>query len=307
MTVPIREFTLEEVSVHNRADDCWLIISERIYDVTKFISQHPAGRSIILMHAGKDCTEAFLDVHSESYLPAFMPGAFRGILKGSKVQPLPRSLIAGRVDHDSQSVLAMRRNIYNKEHEDYRSRLRHFLLKHVVPNYSRFEMKGMVNRSVYAKMAEEGFYLRFDIPISHGGLGLNDWRYNAIVCEELEEADCGGFFVNLGNDMVLAYFTHSCTEQQRSKWMPQLVRGAVISVAMSEPEVGSDLGKLACRAERLPDGSGYVLNGRKMWISSAAQAELVVVACVTDPALGAKGISLLVIESGMEGDRKSVV
>merc|ERR1719428_1353281 len=79
-----------------------------------------------------------------------------------------------------------------------------------------------------------------------------------------------------------------------------LVRGAVIAVAMSEPEVGSDLGKLSCRAE--PDGQGgYILNGRKMWISSGKNAELIVVACVTDPKKGAKGISLLVVESTMEG------
>lgn len=80
-----------------------------------------------------------------------------------------------------------------------------------------------------------------------------------------------------------------------------LRRGAVIAVAMSEPEVGSDLGKLATSAELLADGGGFLVNGRKMWISAGSVAELVVVACLTDPAKGAKGISLLVVEAGMEG------
>jgi len=259
------------------------------------------GRNIVLMHAGKDCTEAFLDVHSESYVPAFAPRSFVGVIAGSGAQKPPsRPFGAGRVDFDSTSVLSLKRDIYGSEHEAYRKKFRKFLKTHLVPKYAEFERKGMVDKTVYAEMAEEGFYLTLNIPRDHGGLGLEDWRYNAIVCEELEDTDCGGFFANLGNDMVLAYFTESCTPEQRVRWMPMLRRGAVIAVAMSEPEVGSDLGKLSCRAEHSADGA-FIMNGRKMWISSGRNAELVVVACVTDPSKGAKGISLLVVESGMEG------
>mmetsp|Transcript_88222 Transcript_88222/g.246847 ORF Transcript_88222/g.246847 Transcript_88222/m.246847 type:complete len:346 (+) Transcript_88222:1-1038(+) len=150
-------------------------------------------------------------------------------------------------------------------------------------------------------MAEAGFYLTMNIAEEDGGRGLTDWRYNAIVCEEVEDCDCSGFFANLGNDMVLSYFLRSCTAEQRRRWMPMLRRGAVIAVAMSEPEVGSDLGRLGCRAEPLADGSGWRVSGRKMWISAGAVAELTVVACVTDASRGAKGISLLVLERGMEG------
>jgi len=175
------------------------------------------------------------------------------------------------------------------------------LKQHVVPNFSKFEMKGMVDSAVYAKMAEHGFYLTMDIPKKYGGKGFKDFRYNAIVCEELEDCDCGSFFANLGNDMVLSYFTESMNEEQRARWMPMLVRGAVIAVAMSEPEVGSDLGKLSCRAVRSADEQHWTITGRKMWISSGAGAELVVVATVTDPKKGAKGISLFVVEQGMEG------
>lgn len=130
---------------------------------------------------------------------------------------------------------------------------------------------------------------------------MEDWRYNAIVCEELEDNDCGSFFANLGNDMVLAYFLDDMTEKQRLHFVPKLVRGAPIAVAMSEPEVGSDLAKLSCTAVRSADGTGWILNGRKMWISAGSVCELVVVAALTDPSKGAKGISLFVVERGMEG------
>ena len=143
---------------------------------------------------------------------------------------------------------------------------------HVAPNFAKLEMKGIVDNSVYAKLAEQGFYLTTGIPKAQGGLGLNDVRYSATVCEELEDIDCGSLFANRGNDMVLAYFTESCTKEQAAKGMPMLCRGAVIAVAMSESEVGSDLAKFSCRAERAQDGQTWILNGRKMWISSEAGA-----------------------------------
>lgn len=298
----LRELTREEVSRHCTTNDCWLIIRDRVYDVTDFLNEHPAGRNVIMLHAGKDCTEEFLDVHSDNYLPAFVPGAFVGVVLGSGASvPPPPPIGAGRVDFDSQNVLSLRRDVYGDEHEAFRARCRAFLRAHVVPQLSKFEIRGSVDPAVYAQMAQEGFYLTLNIPSEHGGLGLSDWRYNAVVCEELEDSDCGSFFANLGNDMVLSYFLHSCTQTQRLRWMPQLKRGAVIAVAMSEPEVGSDLGKLSCRAELSPDGTEFIMNGRKMWISSGVVAELVVVACVTDPTKGAKGISLFVVERGMEG------
>ena len=88
---------------------------------------------------------------------------------------------------------------------------------HVALNFPKFEMEGLVDNSVYAKMAEQGFYLTAGIPKAQGGLGLNDVRYSAIVCEELEDMDCGSLFANLGNDMVLAYFTESCAKEQQAK------------------------------------------------------------------------------------------
>eukprot|EP00405_Crypthecodinium_cohnii_P020884 CAMPEP_0206466848 /NCGR_PEP_ID=MMETSP0324_2-20121206/28700_1 /ASSEMBLY_ACC=CAM_ASM_000836 /TAXON_ID=2866 /ORGANISM="Crypthecodinium cohnii, Strain Seligo" /LENGTH=494 /DNA_ID=CAMNT_0053940037 /DNA_START=64 /DNA_END=1548 /DNA_ORIENTATION=+ len=297
-----KEFTREEVAKHNTLNDCWIIVNNRVYDVTNFLLEHPAGRGIIMLHAGKDCTKEFLDVHKEEYIPSFAPKAFVGIVAGSNAGgPPPRAAGAGPVDFDTEKVLIMKRDLYGPEHEAFRAKFKAFLRQEVLPQLSKFEIKGAVDGAMYKKMAENGFYLTLGIPEEHGGTGLGykDWRFNAIICEELENNDCGTYFVNLGNDMVLSYFTKCCTPEQAKKWWPALVRGAPIAIAMSEPEVGSDLGKLSCRAERTADG--WILNGRKMWISAGAVAELIVVSAVTDPSKGAKGISLMVVERGMEG------
>ncbi|CAE7031053.1 Acadl [Symbiodinium sp. CCMP2592] len=295
--------TRAEVAKHCTAGDCWVIVNDRVYDpwidVTGFLDEHPAGRNIILLHGGKDCTKEFLEVHSEDYILAFAPNSFVGCLEGSSALPPKRPANTVPVHFDSGKVLALKRNVYGDEHEAYRASFRTFLQKYVQPEYAKFEAKGLVDREVYSRMAQEGFYLTLGIPSACGGRGL-DWKHNCVVVEEVEDLGCGGLFVNLGNDMVLSYFTESCTDEQRARWLPKLKRGAVIAVAMSEPEVGSDLGQLSCRATPSPKG-GWIVNGRKMWISSGAVAELTVVACVTDPTRGAKGISMLVIESEMPG------
>lgn len=151
-------------------------------------------------------------------------------------------------------------------------------------------------------MFDNGYYLKLNIPTKYGGMGIKDWRYNAILAEEMEYADMGNFSVTLGNDIVLPYFLKQATPEQQEYWIPKIVaQRSILAVAMSEPELGSDLGKLATRAVKSADGSKFVLNGRKMWISAGSAADLVVVSAVTDPSAGYRGISLLVVERGMKG------
>jgi alkylation response protein AidB-like acyl-CoA dehydrogenase len=136
----------------------------------------------------------------------------------------------------------------------------------------------------------------------HGGLGISDWRYNAILAEEIESLDLSGLFLTLGNDMVLSYFTKSCTPEQRARWLPLIAREEkILAVAMSEPEVGSDLGALSTRAVKSADGQHYIVNGRKMWISMGSNCDIMVCAVMTDPTKGYHGISLLAIERGTPG------
>jgi hypothetical protein len=111
----------------------------------------------------------------------------------------------------------------------------------VVLRCCRWEQQGQPDVSVLRQLVKEGYYLRLSIPKEFGGLGLTDWRYHAVVTEELENADIGSFFLNLGNDMVLSYFTRSATREQQARWLPKIVaNGSVIAIAMSEPEVSTE-------------------------------------------------------------------
>jgi alkylation response protein AidB-like acyl-CoA dehydrogenase len=140
------------------------------------------------------------------------------------------------------------------------------------------------------------------IPKEYGGRELTDWRYRAIVTEEQENQDCGSILLN-HNDIV-AYFTQSCTPAQRSYWLPRIVsEKLLLAVAMSEPEMGRDLAGMHAEAVRSTDGSFYTLTGRKMWISSGAVADIVIVAALTDPSRSASrgGMSLFAVERGTPG------
>ena len=187
------------------------------------------------------------------------------------------------------------------------------------PLYSKWEKQGEPDVEMLRELVKEGYYLRLSIPKQFGGLGIRDWKYHAIVTEELEQSDVGSFFLNLGNDvskiearteqgragrtakqsssseaeegranfalssavacallrlfqMVLSYFTKSATPEQQARWLPRIAKeGLVIAIAMSEPELGSDLATLRTRATRSADGQSWSLTGRKMWISAGIQ------------------------------------
>jgi len=301
MSSPVREWSAAEVAKHKSINDCWIIIDKRVYDVTGFLALHPAGSRIILMHGGRDCTSAFRDVHSDSYITQFLPKeAFKGVVAGSG-QNAPEKKFVGRY-WSAEQVLSLRRSVYTNEQEEFRKSFRSYIQRRIHPVYGRWEMSGQPDVEVLRELVKEGFYLRLSIPKEYGGMGLTDWRYHAIVTEELEHSDIGSFFINLGNDMVLSYFTKSATPEQQAYWLPRIVKeGSVLAIAMSEPEVGSDLASLGTTAKKTEDGQHWILNGRKMWISAGATADIVVISAVTNPAKRARGISLFAVEKGTPG------
>lgn len=200
-------------------------------------------------------------------------------------------------------MLSLKRDdVFLSEHEEFRQRFRNFVTKEILPNYEKWEKKGKVDPSCYQKASKQGFYCSFQIPTEYGGGGYEDFRYNAVIAETLEDMGAGSIFFTLGNDMVLSYFTKCCLESQRKRWLPQIAQqGKILAVAMSEPQAGSDLAGVEAEAILSADKKHYILNGRKMWISNAAICDYVVVVCYTNKALRYKGMSLLVVEKGMKG------
>ena len=195
----------------------------------------------------------------------------------------------------------MRRTLYTEEHDLFRASVRQFIEKHVAPNYERWERAGIVDREMFTLAGEAGF-IDFAIPAEFGGGGVRDFRYNAIVGEELQYLDVGaaGLGLTLHTDICLPYFLDLTNDEQKARWLPGIGAGELITaVAMTEPGGGSDLGGLRTTAIR--DGDHYVVNGAKTFITNGINSDLVIVAAKTDPTQRHKGLSLLVVERGMDG------
>ncbi|SFP70702.1 acyl-CoA dehydrogenase family protein [Amycolatopsis rubida] len=193
----------------------------------------------------------------------------------------------------------MRRDLFDREHEEFRATAREFLAREVVPHQQSWESEGIVPRALWTRAGEKGL-LGFSVPEEYGGLGVRDFRYNAVLGEEMARAGATGPGFTLHNDVVAPYLTDLATAEQKARWLPGFASGELITaIGMTEPGAGSDLKGLRTTATR--DGDHYVLNGQKTFISNGINADLVIVLAKTDVSAGARGITLLVVERGMAG------
>jgi alkylation response protein AidB-like acyl-CoA dehydrogenase len=195
----------------------------------------------------------------------------------------------------------MRRTLFELEHIDYRESVRRFVAEEVAPHHEQWERDGIVPRELFAAAAEKGM-LAMQVPEQYGGAGVEDFRFNQILSEEVSLAGVAGsgLGVTLHNDICLPYFLAFADEAQRERWLPGIADGSLITaLAMTEPEIGSDLASMRTSATR--DGDTYVVSGAKTFITNGINADLVITAVKTDPSQRHKGISLLIVERGMDG------
>jgi alkylation response protein AidB-like acyl-CoA dehydrogenase len=195
----------------------------------------------------------------------------------------------------------MRRTLFEPEHVDYRESVERFVAEEITAHHAEWERAGIVPRELFASAAEKGM-LAMQVPEEYGGAGVDDFRFNQIVVEAVSESgDAGsGLGITLHNDICLPYFTGLCTEEQKRRWLPGIADGRLITaVAMTEPEVGSDLAGI--RSTAIRQGDEYVVSGSKTFITNGINADLVITAVKTDPSERHKGISLLILERGMPG------
>ncbi len=196
------------------------------------------------------------------------------------------------------------RSIYTEEHNMFASSFRDFVKKEIEPNHAKWEKDQMVSRESWAKLGEAG-YLCPQVEEQYGGLGIKDFRYNAIIIEELGRLGLASETVgySLHSDIVCPYIEHYGNEGMKKKWLPKMVSGEAIgAIAMTEPGAGSDLQGI--RASAVDKGDHYLVNGSKTFITNGYLSDIAIVAVKTDPTLGAKGISLLLLETGMKGYSK---
>ena len=193
----------------------------------------------------------------------------------------------------------MHRTVFDPDHEQFREVVREFLAREVAPHAQAWEAAGIVDREVYRAAGKHGV-IGFNVPGEFGGGGVSDFRFNAVVAEELAVAGPGTPAFTLHNDIVAPYLVSLATPEQQQRWLPGFASGDLIgAIAMSEPGAGSDLAGVRTHAER--DGSDWVLSGSKTFISSGINADLVIVVARTDPTAGHRGFSLLVVERDMPG------
>ncbi|HET6211729.1 MAG TPA: acyl-CoA dehydrogenase family protein [Micromonosporaceae bacterium] len=193
----------------------------------------------------------------------------------------------------------MEQHLYEPVHAEFRALCRDFLAREATPWHAEWEKAGLVDRAVWAKAGKAGL-LGMDVSEEYGGGGQRDFRFNAVLVEEIVTAGTSGLGFGLHNDVVAPYLTELGTPEQRRRWLPGFCAGELISaIAMSEPGAGSDLAGIRTTAVR--DGADIVLNGQKTFITNGELADLVIVVAKTAPELGAHGVSLVVVERGTPG------
>ena len=194
----------------------------------------------------------------------------------------------------------MQRKHYDAEHTAFADAVRTFLDKEVVPHYLDWERDGLTPREVFTAAGRQGL-LGMAIPEQYGGGGIDDYRFNQVIGEQVSYAGVTGpgLGITLHNDICLPYFLAYCSDEQRQRWLPGIASGELITaVAMTEPGAGSDLSGI--RSSAVLDGDHYVVNGAKTFITNGINADLVITAVRTSEDRH-RGLTLLVLERGMPG------
>ncbi len=219
-------------------------------------------------------------------------------------QRQPGRALRGTAAYHQQALgrpAMLERTLFDEEHGQFRDTVRRFMAQEVMPHHAGWEQQGHVSREVWRKAGAAGM-LCASMPEAYGGAGA-DRRYSMVVMEEQMRAGASGLGFGLHSEIVAPYLLNYGSDHLKQSYLPAMASGEMIgAIAMSEPGAGSDLQGIATRALR--EGECYVLSGSKTFITNGWLCDLVIVVAKTDPARGAKGLSLFVVDAGMEGFRK---
>ena len=193
------------------------------------------------------------------------------------------------------------RTVFREDHEQFRATVRRFLERECVPRQAEWDAAGKVDRETWLKAGREGL-LCVTLPAEYGG-GGGDFGHAAVMAEEAARLNVSGPGFQVHSDIIVPYIARIGNEEQKRKWLPPACRGeAITAICMSEPGMGSDL--KAVRTTAVREGDEYVINGSKTFISNGLNADLIIVVCKTDPAAGARGISLIMVEGDRPGFKR---
>src|SRR5918994_6758971 len=194
----------------------------------------------------------------------------------------------------------MKREIYDEDHEAFRASVKQFLDREVTPHLETYAGNHGLDRDFWLAAGKQGF-LGLEIPEEYGGSEAGDYRFNAVLTEELAKVNMTlPSCVGIHADITVPYLVHLTTDEQRARWLPGFCSGEILTaIGMTEPSGGSDLAALKTTAVK--DGDDYIVNGSKTFITNGGSADLVLVAARTDPEKKARGITLFAVEADAEG------
>ncbi|MCY1197922.1 Acyl-CoA dehydrogenase [compost metagenome] len=193
------------------------------------------------------------------------------------------------------------RTVFREDHEMLRPSAQRFFERECVPRQAAWDQAGRIDRETWLKAGREGL-LCVTVPAEYGG-GGGDFGHAAVVLEEVHRAGVSGAGFSLHSDIIAPYIVRLGTEAQKQQWLPGICRGEqILAVGITEPGGGSDV--KAIRTTAVRDGDDYVINGSKIFISNGLSCDMVLLVCKTDPAAGAKGVSLIMVEADRAGFRR---
>jgi len=194
----------------------------------------------------------------------------------------------------------MKRTLYGPDHEAFRESAREFVNRFVMPHQEKMIEQRYIDREVWLEAGRNGF-LGLEVPEQYGGSEAGDYRFNAVLGEELARASAAfSSCLGIHYDIVAPYLVKLTTDEQKERWLPKFCTGEMVTaIGMTEPSGGSDLAALKTTAVR--DGDDWIINGSKTFITNGYSADLVIVATRTSPEKKARGITLFAVEAGTEG------
>ena len=198
----------------------------------------------------------------------------------------------------------MQRTVFNEDHEAFRATVRDFIAKEVTPVHEKWEEDGHPPRDFYRRLGELGV-LGIQVPEEYGGGGEKSLKFNVVVAEEVAAAGASFGSQSVHTNLILPYLLEYADDEQKSRWLPGFASGDLMfAIAMTEPGTGSDLANIATTAKLSEDGTHYVVNGSKTFITGGVLADRVLVVCRTAPSTAENrrtGLSILVVDTSSPG------
>ncbi|KAG1401530.1 hypothetical protein G6F60_006324 [Rhizopus arrhizus] len=316
-----KKFTIEEVAKHTQADDCWIIVHDKVYDISKFLDDHPGGKKVLLKAAGTDATKQFEAFHNPSVLTKV---AFQYLIGdiGAEVEddddiPNANPLQVGESYGDMVPFgdpmwyQDWYSPYYDDSHRKVRKSVRDFVEREIMPYTHEWDEAKELPREIYIKAAKAGLlasvvghveaeYIPYDLP---GNIKHEDFDafHSLIVTDEISRCASGGVTWGLmgGLGIGLPPIIHFGSRYLKNKVIRDCLSGEKhICLAITEPTGGSDVANLQTEAKDM--GDHYLVNGEKKWITNGTFADYFTVACRTGEP-GFNGLSFLLIERGMPG------